>query len=102
MSDVKNTIDQANRRVVEILARSQPVWIGCRPALEVIPGMTRETVLHAGPPIAWDRMCNPMRKGIQGALVYEGLAGTWRRPSGWRVRVGSRWRRAITTAPWEA
>jgi Protein of unknown function (DUF1116) len=75
VGDIKSRIELANRRVVELLARSQPVWIGCRPALEVIPGMTRETILHAGPPIAWDRMCNPMRKGIQGALIYERLAG---------------------------
>jgi len=53
------------------------VLIDVRPAIEVVPGMTRETVLHAGPPIAWERMSGPLRGGIVGALIYEGLATTW-------------------------
>ncbi len=53
------------------------VLIDVRPAIDVVPGMTRETVLHAGPPIAWERMSGPMRGGIVGALIYEGLATTW-------------------------
>jgi hypothetical protein len=52
------------------------VWIGCKKALDVIPGMTRHTILHAGPPIAWEKMCQPMRNGILGAVLYEELAGT--------------------------
>jgi hypothetical protein len=31
-------------------------------------------ILHAGPPITWDRMCGPQRGAVMGALVYEGLA----------------------------
>mgnify|MGYP003694754267 CR=1 FL=1 len=37
----------------------------------------RDTVLHAGPPISWDRMSGPMRGGIVGALIYEALATAW-------------------------
>jgi len=40
------------------------VLIDVRPAIEVVPGMTRETVLHAGPPIAWERMSGPLRGGM--------------------------------------
>ena len=76
MTDIRDTIEKANRKVLETLVSAQPVWIGCQTALDVIPGMTRHTILHAGPPIAWDRMCNPMRQGILGAILYEGLAGT--------------------------
>ena len=39
--------------------------------------MTPETVLHAGPPIAWERMSGPMRGAIVGALIYEGRATSW-------------------------
>src|SRR5207245_11676676 len=53
------------------------VLVDVRPAIEVVPGMTRETILHAGPPIAWESMSGPMRGGIVGALIYEGLATTW-------------------------
>src|SRR5262249_15904441 len=35
-----------------------------------------DTVLHAGPPIAWKAMSGPLRGAVAGALVYEGLAST--------------------------
>jgi hypothetical protein len=30
-------------------------------------------ILHAGPPITWERMCGPQRGAVMGALIYEGL-----------------------------
>ena len=36
--------------------------------------MKKDLILHAGPPITWDRMCGPMRGAVLGALMYEGLA----------------------------
>ena len=32
-------------------------------------------ILHAGPPIGWDRMCGPMRGAVAGIAVFEGWAG---------------------------
>jgi hypothetical protein len=43
-------------------------------AREVLPGMADRTILHSGPPIAWSRMCGPMRGAIVGAILYEGWA----------------------------
>jgi hypothetical protein len=43
-------------------------------AKDVIPGMHARMILHAGPPIEWERMCGPTRGAIMGALIYEGLA----------------------------
>ena len=43
-------------------------------AKDVIPGMHEKMILHAGPPIEWERMCGPTRGAIMGALIYEGLA----------------------------
>src|SRR3954463_9643447 len=41
----------------------------------LIPALDAERlVLHAGPPIAWERMCGPLRGAVCGALVYEGWA----------------------------
>lgn len=74
MSDTGARIEEANRRVLGILLQGRPIWVGDRPAMEVIPGMTKTTVLHAGPPIPWDRMCGPMRLGIVGGVLFEGLA----------------------------
>ncbi|VFS44304.1 protein YahG [Enterobacter cancerogenus] len=36
--------------------------------------MTRTTILHAGPPVAWENMCGAMKGAVTGALVFEGLA----------------------------
>jgi hypothetical protein len=48
--------------------------IGMGIAREVIPGMHARMILHAGPPIEWERMCGPTRGAVMGALIYEGLA----------------------------
>jgi hypothetical protein len=72
----RDEIDAANRAALERLLAAQPVLVDVRPAVEVLPGMTRDTVLHAGPPIQWERMSGPLRGAVAGALVYEGMAST--------------------------
>jgi hypothetical protein len=67
-------IGRANARATAIILGGKPQLIGLERAIDVIPGMTRDTILHAGPPIAWDRMCGPMRGAVLGALLYEGRA----------------------------
>ena len=69
-------IEAANRKVMEIILAGTPKLVGLDVARHVIPGMTEDTILHAGPPITWDRMCGPMRGGILAGLVYEGRAKT--------------------------
>src|SRR3989475_10747974 len=71
------TLFRSNRLALERLLGAQPVLIDVRPAIDVVPGMTNDTVLHAGPPIEWERMSGPLRGAVAGALVYEGLAGTY-------------------------
>lgn len=67
-------VDAANREALARLTAAEPVLVDVRPASEVVPGMTRETVLHAGPPITWQRMSGPLRGAVIGALLYERLA----------------------------
>jgi hypothetical protein len=43
-------------------------------AIDVIPGMRENLLLHAGPPITWERASGPMRGAITGALIFEGKA----------------------------
>src|SRR4030095_11364749 len=71
-------VDAANRVTLERILAAHQVLVEVRPAIEVGPGMTRDTVLHAGPPIGWERMSGPMRGGIVGAVIHAGLPG----PSG--------------------
>jgi hypothetical protein len=67
-------IDEANQVVVDRIRRGQPVLVGMGIAREVIPGMHAKMILHAGPPIEWERMCGPTRGAVMGALIYEGMA----------------------------
>jgi len=32
------------------------------------------TILHAGPPVAWERLCGPQARAIMGAIQFEGWA----------------------------
>jgi hypothetical protein len=67
-------IEQANETAVERMMAARPILRTVAPAREVIPGMRDKLLLHAGPPITWERASGPMRGAIAGALIYEGLA----------------------------
>lgn len=67
---------EANQEVLKRFQESEVRIVGMGLAKDVIPGMHEKLVLHAGPPITWERMCGPMKGAVLGALVYEGLAKT--------------------------
>src|SRR5881227_2854274 len=67
-------VDHANQEAVQRMMAARPRLVDVRPAHEVIPGMHKHLLLHAGPPITWERMSGPLRGAIIGALLYEGLA----------------------------
>jgi len=67
-------IDAANTEAVRRILQSRPMLVGMGIARETIPGFHGRLILHAGPPITWERMCGPQRGAVMGALVYEGLA----------------------------
>ncbi len=71
---IRKEIDAANRKAVDLIVNAQPVLIDIRPARDVIPGMEKNLILHAGPPVSWDRMCGPVKGAVMGALIYEGIA----------------------------
>lgn len=71
---VQERIEAANKKVMEIILNGQPTLLDIGIAGEVIPGMTKKTILHAGPPIKWGKMSGPLRGAVIGALIYEGLA----------------------------
>jgi hypothetical protein len=69
----REEIDAANARALDRLVNGDPVLVDCRPAGEAL-SLPERTVLHAGPPIAWARMCEPMRAAVLCAIRYEGWA----------------------------
>jgi hypothetical protein len=74
MHENKDKVEAANQIACQKILNSKPVLTGLDTALNVIPGMKKNLILHAGPPVTWEKMCGPMRGAIIGALKYEGLA----------------------------
>lgn len=74
MKYLAERIRAANALALGKIFSVEPVLVDVDTALGVIPGMTPDTVLHAGPPIEWRRMCDPMKRAVKGALIFEGLA----------------------------
>lgn len=67
-------VEAANRTAHERFLSAQPILMGVEQASKVIPGLGERTLLHAGPPIEWKRMCGPMQGAVIGAILYEGWA----------------------------
>jgi hypothetical protein len=67
-------IDLANQTAVERMMSARPILKAVAAARDVIPGMKDNLLLHAGPPIEWERMSGPLRGAIIGAMLFEGLA----------------------------
>ena len=69
-------IEEANRTAFAIFLGAQPVLEEVRPASELIPNLTGRLLLHAGPPLPWERMCGPMQGAVIGAILLEKWAST--------------------------
>jgi hypothetical protein len=67
------SIKAANRSAVERLIGGEPVLVGCVPAARALP-LAGRVVLHAGPPLPWNRACPTMQASILCAIRYEGWA----------------------------
>ena len=68
-------IQAANQEVLRRLKSASPRLVDVRQAGEVLKDFDKKTILHAGPPVAYARMCAPMREAVHAVLCYEGLAG---------------------------
>ncbi|HSP46789.1 MAG TPA: DUF1116 domain-containing protein, partial [Clostridiaceae bacterium] len=71
-----NKIDEANQKALEIINKGEPVLVDIKFAKDVLPGMEKNVIGHAGPPLKWEDMSGPLRGAILGAIKYEGLAET--------------------------
>ncbi len=67
-------IESANQEAVRRVLAGEPVLIDVIPAREAIPRLGPHMILHAGPPVTWQRMCGPMRGAVMGIAVFEGWA----------------------------
>lgn len=67
-------IEKANAEATDRMMEARPVVVGMGKAIDVVPGMRDNLLMHAGPPITWERASGPMKGAITGALIYEGKA----------------------------
>jgi len=67
-------VDSANKQAIKKLIDARPMLVGVATARDVIPGMRDNLLLHAGPPIEWERMSGPLRGAVIGAILFEKLA----------------------------
>lgn len=68
-------VERANAEVVRRLDVGVPSLVAVSPAADVVPGLADRTLLHCGPPIGWDEVCDPLRRSMRAAAVAEGWAG---------------------------
>ena len=71
---ISEKIAMANKETVEKILSAQPTLVRVGKACDDIPGMTKKTILHAGPPVSWEKMSGPMQGAVIGGLIYERLA----------------------------
>ncbi|MCD6253634.1 MAG: DUF1116 domain-containing protein [Thermotogae bacterium] len=74
LEELKLDIETANEEAVKKILSAQPTLVGIAKAIDVVPGMKKNLILHAGPPITWNRMSGPLKGAVIGGLIYEGLA----------------------------
>ncbi len=73
--DLIARINAANAQVIDRILNSNPQVIDVAPAEQAL-GLAPRTILHAGPPISWERRCGPQKRAILGAIRFEGWAET--------------------------
>lgn len=67
-------IAAANEEALQRIFAADPILEDVRSAREIWPDLDERLLLHAGPPIEWERMCGPMQGAIVGAILLEGWA----------------------------
>ena len=64
-------IDGLNDEVIERFRASQPFLVDVKPAKDLIPEINGKVILHAGPPIKYENMTDPMQGSCVGAVLFE-------------------------------
>lgn len=67
-------VAEANREALERIESAQPQGVGVARAGEVIPFLDGRALLHSGPAIEWERVCDPQRRALVAACLFEDWA----------------------------
>ncbi|MGC6768532.1 acyl-CoA synthetase FdrA [Enterococcus sp. LJL51] len=76
LDEFSEKIEAENQQVTDKIKNAQPFLIDVVPAKTVISELNeaQKTLLHAGPPIAYEEMTGPMQGSCIGAALFEGWA----------------------------
>jgi len=67
-------VGAANAAAVERIESAGARLLTVAPAGAVVPRLADGMLLHSGPPIAWPDVCDPQRRALAAAVVFEGWA----------------------------
>lgn len=86
-------VEAANRRVIDAMRVADPVLVDVVSAKTVLPELRDRLVLHAGPPIPFERMTGPAKGALVGVALYEKWAQNadeaWKMLTEGHIRVDS-------------
>ncbi|WP_444938568.1 hypothetical protein [Microbulbifer sp. JMSA002] len=71
---------QANDETIKRMKQSVPILIGIGKAGDHIPGMRKNLILHAGPPITWNQASGPLKGQLLPASYLKGSQKTKKPP----------------------
>ena len=64
----------ANDEVVDRIEAAAPRVVSVARAVDVLPVLAGRTLIHSGTEIEWARVCDPQRRALMAACVFEGWA----------------------------
>lgn len=70
------TIDEANQAVIDKVVAGAPFLLDVVPAKSVIDKLNGKVLLHAGPPMKYENMTDPMKGSCVGAALFEEWASS--------------------------
>lgn len=69
-------IERTNQEVLRRMDEAAPVLLSVGTARQEVPGMDDRTLLHPGPPLTWEELCDPLRRSARAAIMAEGWASS--------------------------
>lgn len=67
-------VDEANAEVVRRLDSGKPQLVEVSTVAQAVPGLAGRILLHCGPAIDFEHVCDPLRRSMRAAVVAEGWA----------------------------
>lgn len=66
-------LEARNQIAIDQMMVAEPILVDVLPAMDVVPGMTSNTILTSGAPLDWEEYEGGQREAIIGGALFEGL-----------------------------